>query len=73
MQLYAPDIHKPGRKEEEKDGGRKMEGWKEGGREGRKKRKEKKEGKEFFFLFLVNQAEKLRSLKVMKLALFLYQ
>ena len=42
MQFYAPDIQKPGRKEEEKDGGRKMEGWKEGGREGKKKRQEKK-------------------------------
>ena len=41
MQFYAPDIQKPGRKEEEKDGGRKMEGWKEGGREGKKKRRMK--------------------------------
>ena len=73
MQFYAPDIQKPGRKEEEKDGGRKMEGWKEGGREGKKKRKEKKGRKGIFFLFFVNQAEKLRFLKVMKLALFLYQ
>ena len=59
MQFYAPDIQKPGRKEEEKDGGRKMEGWKEGGREGKKKRKEKKGRKGIFFLFFSKSSRKI--------------